>query len=53
VWGKIISMEKGKVADDHIDKMAKKYTGADKYGNGMPGKQRVLLKIEPSKVTLR
>jgi PPOX class probable F420-dependent enzyme len=53
VWGKVVSMEKGKVADDHIDKMAKKYTGADKYGNRVPGEQRVLLKIEPSKVILR
>jgi PPOX class probable F420-dependent enzyme len=52
VWGKVVSMEKGKVADDHIDKMAKKYTGATKYGNRFPGEQRVLLKIEPSKVIL-
>ena len=36
VWGKVITMDKGKVADDRIDKMAKKYTGADKYGSRMP-----------------
>jgi PPOX class probable F420-dependent enzyme len=40
--------EKG--ADAHIDKMAKKYTGQDKYQNRRPGEVRVLYKIEPSAV---
>lgn len=34
-------------ADAHIDKMAKKYLGADKYPFAQPGEQRVLYKIEP------
>ena len=32
-------------ADAHIDKMAKKYLGQDKYPYGQPGEQRVLYKI--------
>jgi len=38
-------------ADAHIDKLAKKYTGSDKYQNRQPGEQRIILKIEPIRVT--
>ncbi|HWC78186.1 MAG TPA: PPOX class F420-dependent oxidoreductase [Blastocatellia bacterium] len=34
-------------ADEHIDKMAKKYLGKDKYPFKQPGEVRVLYKIEP------
>ena len=34
-------------ADQHIDKMAKKYIGADKYPWRQPGEVRVMYKIEP------
>jgi len=37
-------------ADEHIDRMAKKYLGKDKYPYRRPGEQRVLYKIEPSRV---
>jgi len=37
-------------ADKHIDKMAKKYLGVDKYTFSMPGEERILLKIVPSKI---
>jgi PPOX class probable F420-dependent enzyme len=40
--------EKG--ADAHIDKMAKKYLGKDKYPGRAPGEVRVLYKIEPQHV---
>jgi PPOX class probable F420-dependent enzyme len=33
----------------HIDKMAKKYMGVDKYPYAQPGEQRVLFKITPHK----
>jgi PPOX class probable F420-dependent enzyme len=36
-------------ADQHIDKMAKKYLGVDKYPGRKPGEVRVLYKIEPEK----
>ena len=37
-------------ADEHIDKMAKKYLGADKYPFRAPGEKRILLKIRPESV---
>jgi PPOX class probable F420-dependent enzyme len=37
-------------ADAHIDRMAKKYTGQDKYQARMPGMKRVLIKIEATHV---
>ena len=40
-----------KDADTHIDKMAKKYLGKDKYPFRQPGEQRVIYKIAPSHVT--
>ncbi len=36
-------------ADSHIDKMAKKYLGKDKYPFAQPGEKRVLFKIAPEK----
>jgi PPOX class probable F420-dependent enzyme len=38
-------------AEEHIDKMAKKYTGHDKYQMRRAGVRRVLIKIEASHVT--
>jgi len=38
-------------ADDHIDKMAKKYMGKDKYPYRRPGEVRVVYKIMPTKTT--
>ena len=37
-------------ADEHIDKLAKKYMGLDEYPLRQPGEQRVIFKIEPEKV---
>jgi PPOX class probable F420-dependent enzyme len=37
-------------AAEHIDKMAKKYLGKDKYPFAQPGEVRVLFKIEPEKI---
>jgi PPOX class probable F420-dependent enzyme len=38
-------------AEDHIDKMAKKYIGQDKYPWRRPGEVRVLYKIEPQRTS--
>jgi PPOX class probable F420-dependent enzyme len=38
-------------AGQHIDKMAKKYLGKDKYPFSQPGEVRVLYKIEPERVS--
>jgi PPOX class probable F420-dependent enzyme len=37
-------------ADEHIDKMAKKYLGLDEYPNRTPDEVRVLYYIEPERV---
>ena len=39
-------------ADKHIDKMAKKYMGVDKYPYAQPGEVRVLYKIRPEHTTV-
>jgi PPOX class probable F420-dependent enzyme len=38
-------------ADDHINKMAKKYLGKDVYPFRQPGEVRVLYKIKPERVS--
>ena len=38
-------------ADEHINKMSKKYTDKDKYSFGQPGEVRVIFKIKPEHVT--
>lgn len=38
-------------ADQHIDKLAKKYLGVDKYPGHQPGEVRVLYKIKPEHTT--
>lgn len=37
-------------ADSHIDKLAKKYLGLDKYPFHSPGEKRIILKIVPERV---
>ena len=49
VRGRVVEMtEKG--ADDHIDSLAKKYLGKDKYPGRKPGEVRVIVKIQPEAV---
>jgi PPOX class probable F420-dependent enzyme len=50
IRGRVVEItEKG--ADEHIDKMAKKYMGKDKYPGRAPGEVRVIYKIEPEHTT--
>ncbi len=37
-------------ADEHINKLAKKYLGLEEYPYRQPGEQRVIFKIKPEKV---
>jgi PPOX class probable F420-dependent enzyme len=37
-------------ADEHIDKLAKKYLGMDKYPFRSPTEKRIILKIKPMKI---
>src|SRR5687768_2338211 len=39
-----------KGADEHTDRLAKKYLGMDKYPYRTPNEKRVILKIKPEKV---
>jgi len=49
VHGRVVSqMELG--AEAHIDKLAKKYTGANKYQKASPTEKRIILKIEPLQI---
>jgi len=51
IRGKVVEItEQG--ADAHINKMAKKYLGVDKYPYGQPGEVRVLYKIQPEHATM-
>jgi PPOX class probable F420-dependent enzyme len=46
VRGKVVDITQNG-ASAHIDKMAKKYLGKDKYPFAQPGEVRLILKIEP------
>lgn len=47
ILGKVVDQVTGRTAEDHIDKMEKKYRGRDRYPSRRPGEKRVILKIEP------
>jgi PPOX class probable F420-dependent enzyme len=49
VKGRVVE-QTTKGAEEHIDKMAKKYLGVDKYPGRQPGEERILLKIKPGNV---
>jgi PPOX class probable F420-dependent enzyme len=49
VRGRVVE-QTTKGADEHIDKMAKKYLDLDKYPGRMQGEKRILLKIKPDRV---
>lgn len=49
VRGRVIE-QTTKGADEHIDKLAKKYLGVDKYPFRSPNEKRVILKIKPEKI---
>lgn len=49
IQGRVVEMTEAG-GDAHIDKMAKKYLGQDKYPFRAPGERRVILKIEPEHV---
>jgi PPOX class probable F420-dependent enzyme len=48
IRGRVVEItEKG--ADEHIDELAKKYLGLDRYPNRRPGEVRVIYRIEPER----
>ena len=49
IHGRVVSqIEQG--AEAHIDKLAKKYTGANKYQKASPNEKRIIIKIEPLRI---
>ena len=50
IRGKVIEQISGGTAEEHIDKLAKKYIGKDKYPGRSPGEKRILLKIKPERI---
>jgi PPOX class probable F420-dependent enzyme len=46
----VVSKVHDEGADAHIDFLAKKYLGQDKYPFRQPGEERVIYEIEPTKV---
>jgi hypothetical protein len=50
VRGKVIGQINGKDAEEHIDKLAKKYFAKDKYPRRRSGEERILLRIKPEHV---
>jgi len=51
IRGRVVEQIPGQTAEDHIDKLAKKYLGKDKYPFRQAGEKRVILKIVPERVT--
>ena len=47
IRGRVTDVREGQEAEDHIDRMAKKYMGVDKYPYRQPNEHRVLYRIEP------
>jgi PPOX class probable F420-dependent enzyme len=50
VRGKVVEQVNGDAAEKHIDKLAKKYMGLDKYPGRSAGEKRIILKVQPEKV---
>ena len=49
IRGKASFVEQG--ADDHINRLAKKYIGLDEYPNRQPGEERIIVRIKPESVS--
>ena len=49
--GKVVEKVTGPAAESHIDKLSKKYRGVDKFTKRDPTEKRVILKIEPTRIT--
>jgi PPOX class probable F420-dependent enzyme len=50
IRGKVVDQITGQEAEEHVDKLAKKYMGKDRYPRRAPGEKRILLKIKPDKL---
>jgi PPOX class probable F420-dependent enzyme len=53
VEGFVLEQVTGTLAENHIDKLAKKYLGLDKYRRTQQGEKRVVLKIKVKRILNR
>jgi PPOX class probable F420-dependent enzyme len=44
-----VELVEGQEAEDHIDRLAQKYTGRDRFSR-TPGQQRIMVKLSPERV---
>ena len=51
IRGRVVERITGPEAEEHIDKLAVKYTG-EKFKWRQPGSRRIILKIKPEKIIL-
>jgi len=51
IRGRVVDWVEGDDAFAHIDKLAKKYMGEDKYPWLQPGEERLIVKVEPEKIS--
>ena len=49
IRGRVVEMTR-EGSDEHIDKLAKKYLGQDRYPFRQPGEQRLILVVQPEHV---
>ena len=50
IRGKVIEQIRSNAAEEHIDKLANKYLGVDKYPGHSPGENRIVLRVRPEKI---
>ena len=50
IRGHVVDIVEGEEADRHIDKLAKKYTGEDRYPDRRDGEERVIFRIEADRI---
>jgi PPOX class probable F420-dependent enzyme len=51
IRGRVVDWVSGDEAYSHIDKMAQKYMGQEKYPWLQPDEERVIMRIEPEKIS--
>ncbi|HYT41046.1 MAG TPA: PPOX class F420-dependent oxidoreductase [Methylomirabilota bacterium] len=49
VRGRVVEQRK-EGSDEHVDKLAKKYLGVDRYPRRSPNEKRIIIKIKPERV---
>jgi PPOX class probable F420-dependent enzyme len=53
IRGRVVESVEGKVADDCIDRLSKKYLGLERYASRKPGERRIMYRIEPMVIKYR